>query len=173
MIARSMKREDMSLAGFIALLEGYRDTRYLFQAEGIEYEVRIDQRNPIAETFLRQRGATAGIFMTAMNPRSRIGTVSENAAATTRLEAELRRRGFDFLPHVGKAIEAAWPHERGLFILDMPEGEAAELAELFDQNAIVAVPTDGPARLILTRIMLREFGLAPVEADRRGAALAG
>jgi Protein of unknown function (DUF3293) len=167
MIARSMKREDMSLAKFIALLG------YLFQAEGIEYEVRIDQRNPIAEAFLRQRNAAAGIFMTAMNPRSRIRTVAENAAATDRLEAELRRRGHDFLPHVGKAIEAAWPHERGLFILDMPEGEAAELAELFDQNAIVAVSADRPARLVLTRIMLREFGLAPAEADQRGAALAG
>jgi hypothetical protein len=55
----------------------------------------------------------------------------------------------------------------------MPEGEAAELAELFDQNAIVAVSADRPARLVLTRIMLREFGLAPAEADQRGAALAG
>ncbi|KGM31153.1 hypothetical protein, partial [Inquilinus limosus] len=62
----------MGLSEFIRLLEAYRDTRYLFIADGVEHEVRIDRRNPAAEAWLAGHGATGAGFITADNPRSRL-----------------------------------------------------------------------------------------------------
>src|SRR5215467_2182295 len=39
----------LDLAAFIRLLEAYRNTRYLFSADGVEHDVRIDRSNPAAE----------------------------------------------------------------------------------------------------------------------------
>ncbi|OWJ56071.1 hypothetical protein, partial [Inquilinus limosus] len=88
----------MGLSEFIRLLEAYRDTRYLFTADGAGHEVRIDRRNPAAEAWLAKqgalgRGAAGAGFISADNPRSRLTPGAENAAARQRLAAAVRGRG--------------------------------------------------------------------------------
>lgn len=143
----------MGLSEFIRLLEAYRDTRYLFAADGVEHEVRIDRRNPEAELWLAGRGAAGAGFVSADNPRSQLAPAAENAAARQRLAEAVRRRGFDAVPHTGAGLDGAWPPEQGLLVLDMPVAELTALAEGFGQNAIVWFAPGHPARLVPTRLL--------------------
>ncbi|WP_051249360.1 DUF3293 domain-containing protein [Inquilinus limosus] len=143
----------MDLAAFIRLLEAYRDTRYLFTADGAEHEVRIDRRNPDAEAWLAGRGVTGAGFVSADNPGSRLAPAAENAAARQRLAEAVRRRGFDAVPHTGAGLDGAWPPEQGLLVLDMPAADLVALAEEFGQNAIVWFGPGRPARLVPTRLL--------------------
>ncbi|WP_225773662.1 DUF3293 domain-containing protein [Inquilinus sp. Marseille-Q2685] len=149
----------MGLSEFIRLLEAYRDTRYLFAADGVEHEVRIDRRNPAAEAWLAGRGAAGAGFVTADNPRSLLASPAENAAARQRLAEAVRRRGADSVPHTGAGLDGAWPPEQGLLVLGLPVAELTALAEEFGQNAIVWFAPGQPARLVPTRLLLE--GLRP------------
>ncbi|MGO1079887.1 DUF3293 domain-containing protein [Inquilinus sp. CA228] len=143
----------MDLAGFIRLLEAYRDTRYLFIADGVEREVRIDRRNPEAEAWLTGRGAAGAGFVSADNPRSLLAPEAENEAARQRLAEAVRRRGADAVPHTGAGLDGAWPPEHGLLVLGLPVAELTALAEAFGQNAIVWFAPSRPARLVPTRLL--------------------
>jgi hypothetical protein len=143
----------MDLSDFIRLLEAYRDTRYLFAADGAEHEVRIDRRNPEAEAWLAGRGAGGAGFVSADNPRSRLAPAAENAAARQRLAEAVRRLGFDAVSHTGAGLDGAWPPEQGLLVIDLPVAELLALAEEFGQNAIVWFTPGQPARLVPTRLL--------------------
>lgn len=143
----------MDLAGFIRLLEAYRDTRYLFAADGAEREVRIDRRNPEAEAWLAGRGVAGAGFVSADNPRSRLVPAAENDAARQRLAEAVRGRGFDAVPHTGAGLDGAWPPEQGLLVLDIPVADLTVLAEELGQNAIVWFAPGQPARLVPTRLL--------------------
>ncbi|MGK9235998.1 DUF3293 domain-containing protein [Inquilinus limosus] len=143
----------MDLAALIRLLEAYRDTRYLFTADGAEHEVRIDRRNPDAEAWLAGRGVAGAGFVSADNPGSRLAPAAENAVARQRLAEAVRRRGFDAVPHTGAGLDGAWPPEQGLLVLDMSAADLVALAEEFGQNAIVWFGPGRPARLAPTRLL--------------------
>ena len=143
----------MTLSDFIRLLEAYRDTRYLFAADGAEHEVRIDRRNPLAEAWLAGRGAAGAGFVSADNPRSRLVPPAENDAARQRLAEAVRRLGADAVPHTGAGLDGAWPPEQGLLVLGLPMPDLVALAEEFGQNAIVWFTPGEPARLVPTRLL--------------------
>ncbi|MGL4961947.1 MAG: DUF3293 domain-containing protein [Inquilinus sp.] len=148
----------MDLAGFIRLLEAYRDTRYLFAADGAEHEVRIDRRNPEAEAWLAGRGAAGAGFVSADNPRSRLAPAAENDAARQRLAEAVRRVGADAVPHTGAGLDGAWPPEQGLLVLGLPVPKLTALAEEFGQNAIVWFAPGEVARLVPTRLLVEVLG---------------
>ncbi|MGF6226832.1 hypothetical protein QFZ27_000787 [Inquilinus ginsengisoli] len=148
----------MDLSGFIRLLEAYRDTRYLFAADGIEHEVRIDRRNPQAEAWLAGRGAAGAGFISADNPRSQLAPAADNEAARQRLAEAVRRRGVDAVPHTGAGTDGEWPSEHGLLVLGLPVAELTALAEEFGQNAIVWFAPGQPARLVPTRLLFEALG---------------
>lgn len=148
----------MGLSDFIRLLEAYRDTRYLFAADGAEHEVRIDRRNPAAEAWLAGRGAAGAGFISADNPRSRLAPAAENTAARQRLGEAVRRLGADAVPHTGAGLDGAWPPEQGLLVLGLPVTDLVALAEDFGQNAIVWFAPGEPARLVPTRLLLEALG---------------
>lgn len=143
----------MDLSDFIRLLEAYRDTRYLFAADGAEREVRIDRRNPAAEAWLAGRGGAGAGFVSADNPRSRLAPAAENDAARQRLAEAVRRLGADAVPHTGAGLDGAWPPEQGLLVLGLPAADLVVLAEEFGQNAIVWFAPGQPARLVPTWLL--------------------
>ncbi len=148
----------MDLSGFIRLLEAYRDTRYLFAADGVEHEVRIDRRNPEAEAWLAGRGAAGAGFVSADNPRSRLVPTAENETARQRLAEAVRRRGAVAVPHTGAGLDGAWPPEQGLLVLGLAAADLVALAEEFGQNAIVWFAPGQPARLAPTRLLVEALG---------------
>jgi hypothetical protein len=117
-----------------ALRSDYERTRYLVHYAGATIDARIGVQSAELDRLLAAEGASSGVFITAMNPRSeRRGTI-ENAVANQALAEALRL--WKALPHDGVAPDNSWI-ETGFFVLDVPLAEALALARRFSQNAIV------------------------------------
>lgn len=128
------------------LLRAYRATRYGVGDGGAF--ATIDARSPAIDAVLDAHGARSGVFVTAWNPGSSPSDPAANRAAHARLTADLA--GWRHLPHVGEG-EGDW-REEGLFVLDLPETTAVDVARRHGQVAIVIVRRGEPARLVLTGV---------------------
>jgi hypothetical protein len=80
--------------------------------------------------------------LTAHNPGGQIAPDTANAAAGTRLTAELRRRGLTWWPATGG--DPSWTHvEPGAAVIGINEADAIALGATFGQEAIfVLTPAD-------------------------------
>jgi hypothetical protein len=124
-----------------ALLAAYRRTGY----EAAGAVARIGRRSAAVDALLRRLGAREGAFVTAWNPMSRKAPPGRNARMMARLREAARR-----LPSAeGEGSGRGWS-ERHLLLAADPR-RAAALARRFRQNAIVAVRTGAPARLVPLR----------------------
>ncbi len=124
-----------------ALLAAYRRTEY----EAAGAAARIGRRSAAIDGLLRRFGAREGAFVTAWNPLSRRMPENWNARMMARLREAARR-----LPSAeGEGHGRGWS-ERHLLLAADPR-RAAVLARRFRQNAVVAVRTGAPARLVSLR----------------------
>lgn len=138
------------------LIAAYRGTRYavLDGEGGTLAEACIDEVSSDIDGLLDAHGATSGVFITAWNPRSEPTDDEVNAAAHARMVEQLEASGRTVLAHAGFGEDPGWRPEHGLFVLDLAEPEAIELAVEYEQNAVVVVQRGGPAMLVLTDVML-------------------
>jgi Protein of unknown function (DUF3293) len=73
--------------------------------------------------------------ITAHNPGGRRASDRANAAAHTRLEAELRRRGLSWWPAAGGDV--SWTHvEPSVAVVGLSEPDAVALGAAFEQDAV-------------------------------------
>ena len=137
------------------LIEAYRGTRYtVLDADGIVVaEARIDELAPDVDALLDAHGAAAGVFITAWNPRSEPTDDAVNAEAHARLVTHFEETGHVVMPHAGVGQDATWAPEHGLFVLDLSEDDATEVAASYGQNAVVTIERGHPAALVLTGVM--------------------
>ena len=123
------------------LLAAYGRTEY----EAAGAVARVGKRGAAVDALLRRLGAREGAFVTAWNPLSRRTPPGRNARMMARLREAARR-----LPSAeGEGRGRNWS-ERHLLLAAGPR-RAAVLARRFRQNAILAVRTGAPARLVLLR----------------------
>lgn len=130
------------------LLAAYQATLYTVETGRGTLGVRIGERSTAIDRLLTERGARAGVFVTAWNPLSRPTDRKINETANRQLEAALSAAGLAFLPHVGRGDDPHWPPEHGFFVLDPPD--PAALGRRWRQNAVVVIERGGPARLVET-----------------------
>lgn len=135
-----------SSSAHVALLPAYLGTEYVScPPNEPEVVTRIGTPSTCIDMLLAKHGARTGTFITAWNPRSRITSVVDNAAAHDRLRAALGPRAY--LPHVGRAVGGGW-EEEGFLVFDWIKSEALEVARQFQQNAIVWVTPAAPPQLV-------------------------
>lgn len=135
-----------------ALIAAYRATRYVVCDGGREIVARIGVPSAEMDALLAAHGAGSGTFMTAWNPRSERRPRAGNEAAARRLEAALAAAGRQWLAHEGRGEGSDWT-EAGVFVLDLPEEAALDLAARFGQNAVVRVARGEAPRLLFTALM--------------------
>jgi Protein of unknown function (DUF3293) len=132
-----------------APISSYLAAKYVVHDGGREIIVRIGQTNIELDSLLDAHGAHHGVFITAANPRSQPQPGEVNHAANERMRRLLDERGLVALPHTGRATDDDWSEE-GFFVLDIIPAGALDLAERFDQFAIVVAERGKPAELMLT-----------------------
>ncbi|MCW2838557.1 MAG: hypothetical protein JWR55_40 [Aeromicrobium sp.] len=137
------------------LMREYERTRYVvLDDRGIgRAAVGIGETSDDIDAILADYGSSAGVFITAWNPRSVPVDQDANDEANDRLEADLDERGSVILPHIGVGYDPEWEPEHGFFALDLAEADAIELAVTHGQNAVVVVERGRPARLVVTPVM--------------------
>lgn len=134
-----------------ALVAAYRAAWYRVElADGAE-TFRIGAPAPRTQAWLHARGRAGAVLVTACNPRGeRLGEAA-NRAAMARLRAVVAARPWPFLAGAGGDDAGAWPPEPSLLVACDSVAEAAALGRMFDQNAVVWLPAEGPAQLVLVR----------------------
>lgn len=101
-----------------------------------ELSIRIGQENESLTVFLFDNNAFTWAYVSACNPYSIKISDSENQKRHEILMEQVKNRGWRFLEGEGRAMDRTWA-EKSLFILDISKKEALELAQQFEQNAIV------------------------------------
>jgi len=134
-----------------ALIAAYRAAWYrIAHPDGVE-TVRIGAPAPRAQAWLRELGAAGAVFVTACNPGGQRQEEAANMAAMARLRAHVAQQQRPYREGAGGDDAGAWTPEPSLLVaLDTP-AEAAALGRAFAQNAVVWIPAEGPARLVLLR----------------------
>jgi hypothetical protein len=127
----------------------YRKTSYFADTPAGRLCIRIGEAHPILDTLLAARGHRHWTYVTAHNPGSVQLTADENRARHTRLEADVRARGYEALPGEGVGDDGAWPAEASLLILGMPRAEATALGHAHTQRAVVWGSAGEPALLLI------------------------
>jgi hypothetical protein len=136
-----------------SLLEAYRTTRFVAYDGDRQVMAMIGEHAPDMDDLLHRLAACSGVFITAWNPRSRVQSPDDNAAATEQLAARIAAERFRALPHRGISADPSWQAEEGLFVLDIDFDYAVRMATDFGQNAITAVALGRPAFLLFTPLM--------------------
>lgn len=135
-----------------ALLDAYNNTVFvLFQTEYFEeIEVRINQKSSRIDDFLRYHNSSAGVFLTAFNPRSLRLSAQENGERHQMLIADLDLLSHSYFDGEGRDPNGNWLSEKTLFILGLAEVQAEKMARKYTQNAYVFIEHGEPAELVLT-----------------------
>ena len=132
-----------------ALEASFRATTYRIDADGLRFDLRIDQANPLFCEFLRSHAVEHWALITAFNPGG-LSSDADNARFHSALLTRLSSIGCVFFPATNLADGGAWPTEPGFILLHVDESQACALALEFSQQAFVSGKSDGVARLIWT-----------------------
>lgn len=129
----------------------YRATRYRVYLPTATEEVRIGQRAPVVDAWLREHASRQAAILTACNPHSRRLPTAANRRLQSALLHVLHAMPHPMLPACNTADCSQWPDEHSLIVADLSRGEARRLAARFRQYALVWLEHGRPARLIWVR----------------------
>jgi uncharacterized membrane protein len=111
--------------------------------------IRLGARSPAVDRLLGR--APSACFVTACNPRGLRRGRARNLRAMARLRASLRQAGLRFVAGEGRGDDGTWPAEPSLLVLGLRRAQAAALGRRWQQNAVVFVRRNRPARLLPLR----------------------
>ena len=132
-------------------LKAYRSALYRVKARPRGFTLQVGRVSKPLAKLLKEEGLSTAAFLTASNPRGFRRSRGLNQKAHQKLLAVLRRRGFSFLPAMGKDPKRKWPGEVSLLILGLGLAEAKALGRRFGQNALVLSGKNARPRLVLLR----------------------
>ena len=130
------------------LHEAYLNTQYIICDEDCSYFLKIGEKNPLLDNFLKVRGIESWAFITAANPYSKLREESLNQQYNELLLDELQEQNYHYLN--SKAIDPLnkWPTEHGYVVLDINLEAVIGFAQQFNQNAIVFGKLEDAPRLV-------------------------
>lgn len=132
-----------------ALLEAYRNTRYVAGTGSAALVLRVGERNDALLRIMDAAGVRNAVFITAWNPFSDPGPNAENEAAQRALAADLAQAGCPVIEGQGVGDDGSWPAEPSLLALGLGRDAAQALMIRYRQNAVVWVGSDGVPVLLL------------------------
>ena len=120
-----------------ALDAAFRATTYRVETDQGAFYLRIDERNPEFAAYLGQHGVTSWCILTACNPRGRLADVRWNASRNEKLLERIGALGLGYFHARNHADSCDWPVETGYCILDVCRSDLFQMAEEFEQAAVV------------------------------------
>lgn len=119
------------------ILETYRKTTFHVKDRSSQL-VPFTVKNSLTRPVLKQKQFAV---ITAFNPMNEIKSESENKRNSGLLEAELKKRPYDFYPTVGSLGDHV---EESFTVENIPQEEAVSLGKQFRQYAILYCDRRGP-----------------------------
>ncbi|MDH6149335.1 MULTISPECIES: DUF3293 domain-containing protein [Paraburkholderia] len=131
-------------------IKAYLETHYRVISDE-PMTLLVGTPNPALEALHEATGVESSAFITAWNPYSQKCGDETNANRQKALAGELTALGLRFLPGVGLHPSGKWPGEPSFLVLGISFESAKELAERYEQNAIIWARADAVPELVLLR----------------------
>jgi hypothetical protein len=133
------------------LVSAYRATDYVAHGNGWVVVIRIGRHSLIVDRLLARMHARNGAFITAWNPFSKVLSLKANERWNREMKRDLTVRGFAFVEGEGRGRTGEWPPEPSILAFGISRTEASAIGRRYRQNAVVYVPRDRPAELVMLR----------------------
>jgi hypothetical protein len=133
------------------LVSAYRATDYVAHGNGWDVVIRIGRHSLVVDRLLARMHARNGAFITAWNPFSKDLSSEANEHWDRELKRYLSVRGFAFVEGEGRGRTGEWPPEPSILAFGISRTEASAIGRRYRQNAVVYVPRDRPAELVMLR----------------------
>jgi len=131
------------------LLDNYKNTDYWFAVGEKTITLTIGQKNNAFDRLCERTGHTTGTFITAFNPQSQLLTKSENERRNKQLATHLEQiADVCCFSGEGQDREKQWPPEASFMVLGLSQKTAIDLAQEYQQNALVWIEYQQAAVLI-------------------------
>jgi Protein of unknown function (DUF3293) len=115
--------------------------------ENQTYDILVGSEHVLENLGFTQVGSWA--FITAWNPLPITYTLEENRGRNEELKKDLDSLGLFYLDGIGLAIDGSW-QEESLFVKDISNGQAEDLAKKYKQVAYLFSLKNGKAELVYT-----------------------
>jgi len=129
------------------LIAAYENADYVVFAEP-ELVLKIGEPSRRLDALLEEEGAASAAFVTAANPRSKLRSAAENAAALSTLDQLVAAAGYPWRPGEGREPGGGWV-EPSRLVIGIYRDNAQALERLFGQNAIVFVEKGRAPELVV------------------------
>jgi hypothetical protein len=121
------------------LIAAYTATDYALLGEDEGLVLKIGRAAPQFDAILDRRGVATAVIVTAYNPRSVVLSDAENRERHRALTDLLRECGLDFQLGEGRDPLGHWKAEIECVVYGLPLEAGLEIAQAFEQNAIVFI----------------------------------
>lgn len=129
------------------LQNAYQNAVYRLFAPSISW--KVGQSVPRMNELLTAMKVQSATFITAHNPGSVLLSPQENEDRQHTLRQLVEEHSWKYLKGQGEDPKGLWPAEASLLVLGINDAEALMLARRFQQNAVVMLDLNGPARLLI------------------------
>lgn len=132
------------------LIDAYRSTLFQTFINDMIVTLKIDHRCEPLRNLFRRHAANSACFITAHNPFGRLLSLKENQIRNDKLKSDLSAK-YPIFDGIGVDPEGKWEGEASFLALGVNLTKAEELAELYQQNAVVFIDTNLVPTLVFTR----------------------
>ena len=132
------------------LIDAYKSTLFQIFLDDTIVTLKIGETCEPLRNLFQKHAVISACFITAYNPFGRLLSIEENCARNDKMKSNLATK-YPILDGIGVDPEGAWEGEASLLVLGVNLNEAAELAELYQQNAVVFIDINFVPTLIFTR----------------------
>lgn len=129
------------------LLDAYRQT--IYRCEDLPIELKISETSQAADQLMSDIGIRRITVLTAWNPGSELLDEADNHAWNQQLRLKIEMLRKPFWEGVNIAVDDSWPAEEAFWIADLNSFERDQLANEYQQNAVVEIEKGGIATLVL------------------------
>ncbi|WP_371185766.1 DUF3293 domain-containing protein [Thalassotalea maritima] len=126
-----------------ALVQAYLNTDYVIDDDIGIWVINIGNIEKTLSRYLHRQAQPTAAFISAANPMSKLLSDKENAQRHQALQQAVESLGVPFMQGYGAAQQGDWPVEKSLFICNLSEQQAEQLARQFQQAAYVWVDDSG------------------------------
>ena len=130
------------------LLTAYLETDYIIDDSIGLWQININDTDRSLSKYLHTFDKPCAAFITAHNPMSKRLSEKENKKRHQQLLSLLKQQGVNALNGYGIGATGDWPKEDSVFLTNVDQAQASQIAKKFNQAAYVWVNEKGEVTLI-------------------------
>lgn len=124
------------------LLRAYRDAIYVIYSDEGDIVLKVDEASSDLARLMKKYRVASAALITAFNPYSVLSTAEENVRNHNGLIANIHSLGLKAMAAEGADPSHVWSSELSILILGISLEDAECLADRYQQNAFLWIPSD-------------------------------